>query len=101
MFKTIRTKIMVLQIGLVLSVIISLGIASYVLAFSSLNHSQKENLQYLTEHMREQLRNTIYNKEQTLEKIGHSEVVSSYIKNQQMNLLAGYFQKFITEFNSL
>jgi signal transduction histidine kinase len=101
MFKSIRTKIMVLQIGLVLTVTISLGIASYMLTFSALKLSQKENLEYLTEHMREQMRDNITHKEDMLEKIGHSEAVLTYFKKQQDNFLLSYLEKYVTEFDSL
>jgi signal transduction histidine kinase len=101
MFRSIKTKIMILQIGLVLAVTIALGIASYVLAFTSLKEDQKEELQYFAKHTGEQLKIAISNKEQLLEKIGHSEAVTNYFKKQQENFIVGYLEKFTPEFGSI
>ncbi|HBG27039.1 MAG: hypothetical protein A2Y10_04470 [Planctomycetes bacterium GWF2_41_51] len=101
MFRSIRTKIMVLQIGLVLAVTVSLGIISYMLTFSSLRESQKQNLEYMSEYVEGQIKAALDNKEQLLEKIGHSETMTNYYKKQQENFLAGYLEKFKQEFEIL
>jgi len=101
MFRSIKTKILILQIGLVISVAVSLGVASYVLTFSSLRDSQKQNLKYLSEYVGEQIKVSIENKEQLLEKIGSSEAVMNYFRKQQGNFLVGYFEQFMPEFDTL
>ena len=101
MFKSIRIKIMVLQTGLVLAVTVALGIASYILTFNSIKQDQKEKLQYYANHTGEQIKIAINNKEQLLEKIGHSEAVTTYFKKQQENFLVGYLEKFTPEFGSI
>lgn len=101
MFRSIRTKIMVLQIGLVLSVAISLGVITYLITFSSLRDSQKQNLEYLAKHISEQLSVAINNKGQLLEKIATSEMVENYFKKPMDSLLAEYFSKYSQDFAML
>lgn len=101
MFKSIRTKIMFMQIGLVLAATAGLGIASYMLTYSSLKESQRQNLEYLSEYVGSQINIAIKNKEQVLEKIANSEAVINYHKKQQENFLAGYFEKYMQDFETL
>lgn len=101
MFKSIKTRIIVLQIGLVLSVAGCLGIISYMITFSSLRDSQEQSLRYLAAHTGEEINIFIANKEQSIEKIGNAEAVTNYLKKQQENFLVGYFERFMREFNAL
>ncbi|MFA5293694.1 MAG: ATP-binding protein [Phycisphaerae bacterium] len=101
MFRSIKTKILVLQIGLVLSVAVSLGVVSYLITFSSLRASQQQNLRYLAANIGEEISVLIDSKGRLLEKIGTSETVTNYAKKQQENFLVGYFEKFMPEFDTL
>jgi len=101
MFRSIKTKILVLQIGLVLSVAVSLGVISYLITFSSLRGSQQQNLKYLAANIGEEISVLIDSKGQLLEKISTSETVANYLKKQQENFLVGYFEKFMPEFDTL
>ncbi len=101
MFRSIRIKIMVLQIGLVLAVTAALGVASYIFVFASLKKDQKEKLQYFACHTEEQIKIAINIKEQLLEKVGHSEAVTNYFKKQQEIFLVDYLEKFTPEFSSI
>ncbi|MGD8787030.1 MAG: cache domain-containing protein, partial [Phycisphaerales bacterium] len=98
MFKSIKTKILVLQLELLLSVAVALGVGTYVVMFRSLKDSQQQNLEYIAMSVGEQLNTLIDNKKLLLEKIGTSEVVTSYSKKHQERVLFEYFNKFVSEF---
>jgi signal transduction histidine kinase len=101
MFRSIKTKIMVLQIGLVLVVSAALGGASYIIALKSITNDQKDELQYFAKHTVEHFTMLIEDREQSLEKIGNSEAVVHYFTKQQENFLVGYLEKFSSEFPSI
>jgi PAS domain S-box-containing protein len=66
--------------------------------FRSLRDSQRQNLEYIAKSVGEQLNTLIDNKKLLLEKIGTSEVVTSYSKKHQEPVLFEYFNKFSSEF---
>ena len=101
MFRSIKTKILVLQMGLVLSVTVCLGIISYRVTFSTVRDSQHQNLDYIAERISEGINALITDKEQLLEKIGSSEAVTNYSKKQQDNFLVNQFNKYMPEFDIL
>jgi len=101
MFGSIKTKIVVLQIGLVLSVIISLGALSYLITFLAMRDSQRQNLEYLAMQVGHGIDTVIAGKERLIEKIGSSDVIEDYFKKQQENFMTGYFGKFMPEFDML
>jgi sensor domain CHASE-containing protein len=55
MFRSIKTKIMVLQTGLVISVAAALGFNAYLIMFHSLRDSQRQNLEYMAKSIGEGL----------------------------------------------
>ena len=89
---------MVMQIGLVLSVVIGLGIVSYLIAFSSLKGSQQQNLESLVVYIGTEVSEVINSKGRLLEKIASAEAVTNYSKKQQDAELAKYFEKYSQEF---
>ncbi|MGD0784952.1 MAG: ATP-binding protein [Sedimentisphaerales bacterium] len=98
MFRSIKTKIIVLQVGLVLSVAVSLGIISYLITFSSLRDSQQQNLEYLAMNIGVEISAEITNKKDLLEKISNTEAVTNFPVKQQDSELAEYFSKYTREF---
>ena len=98
MFRSIKTRIIVLQIGLVLSVAVCLGIISYMITFSALRDSQQQNLEYLAMNIGVEISAEITNKEELLEKISNTEAVVNYPKKQQDAELVEYFNKYTREF---
>jgi signal transduction histidine kinase len=98
MFRSIKTKIMVMQMGLVLSVVVGLGIVSYLIAFSSLRGSQQQNLESLAMYVGTEVSEVINSKGRLLEKIASAETVTNYSKRQDDTELAKYFEKYSQEF---
>ena len=101
MFRSIKTKILVIQIGFVLSTAVFLGLVTYFIMFQSLRDNQLQYLKYAATHIEEKMNMLIAHKEQLLEKIANSEMVTNYIKKQQENMLVGYFGRFTPEFTTL
>jgi len=89
---------MVMQIGLVLSVVVGLGIISYLITFSSLRNSQQQNLEYLAMHIGVKISEIISSKGQLLERIADAEAVTNYAKKHQDAELAKYFEGYTQEF---
>jgi signal transduction histidine kinase len=98
MFHSIKAKILVLQIGLMLCIITALGASTYLVMSRSLESSQRQNLEYLVREVGKNLNTTIDNRRDLIEKIATSEDVSRYIAKQQDMLLIGQFSKHIVKF---
>ena len=62
MFKSIKTKILVLQLELLISVALALGVGTYLIMFRSLKDSQRQNLEYIAMGVGEQLNTLIDNR---------------------------------------
>jgi PAS domain S-box-containing protein len=69
--------------------------------FQSLRSSQLQYLEYVAVHIEEKMNMLIAGKEQLLEKIATSEMVTNYTKKQSENMLVGYFDGFMSEFAEL
>lgn len=95
MFGSIKTKIMVMQIGLVLSVTIGLGTVSYIIAYSSIKQNLKQNLEYQAETISEHVALSIYEHQAIFDKIASSETVKD---NNQSTLHIRDLIKNIHEF---
>ncbi len=98
MFHSIRAKILVLQVGLMLCVISALGASTYLVMSQSLESSQRQNLEYLVKEVGKNLNATIDTRKDLIEKIATSEDVSRYIAKQQDMLLIGQFSKHASKF---
>lgn len=98
MFRSIKVKVLVLQTGLILAIALAIGITTYLLMLTTMKQTQQQHLQYSAEHISENLNSLIKYKKQLLEKIATSEVVSSYCKKRNENLLIEYFKKFKSQF---
>ena len=64
MFRSIKTKILVIQLGLVFSVVAGLGVVSYLIMYHSLEDSQRQHLEYVAEHVGKELNLIIENKKE-------------------------------------
>ncbi len=98
MFNSIKTKILVSQIGLVILVSCILGIFSYSLMVDALRKSQQRNLEYIAQSHSKRLVSWMDNKEKMFESIARSEPVRTYSKRQNELILMAYFDKFRSEF---
>ena len=87
MFRSIKTKFLVTQIGFVISIVVALGLVTYFIMFQSLRDSQLRYLEYAAMHIEEKMNMLIAGKEQSLEKIANSEMVTNYTKKQSENIL--------------
>ncbi|MDD5327337.1 MAG: PAS domain S-box protein [Phycisphaerae bacterium] len=101
MLRSIRTKFLITQMGFVLTVALVLGLATYFIMFQSLRKSRMQYLEYAAVHIEEKMSILIAGKEQLLEKIAASEMVTNYAKKQQENMLVGHFGRFMPEFAAL
>jgi HAMP domain-containing protein len=98
MFRSIKIKFLVTQIGFVLAIAVVLGLVTYFIMFRSLRNDRLQYLEYVATHIEEKMNMLIAGKEQLLEKIATSEMVTNYTKKQQENMLVGYFGRFMPEF---
>ncbi len=98
MFQSIKIKVLVLQTGLVLAIALAIGITTYLLMLTTMKKTQQQHLQYAAEHIGENLNSLVKYKKQLLEKMATSEVVNSYCKKRNENLLIEYFDKFKSQF---
>jgi len=101
MFKSIKTKLLTVQIGFVLVMALVLGVVTDLIMFKSLKSSRLQYLDYVELHVEQEIDKAIDTREQLLEKIASSEVVANYTKKRSENILLGYFGKFMSEFNTL
>lgn len=101
MFKSIKIKFLVTQLGFVLAMTVVLGLATYFIMFRSLRDNQLHYLEYVSVTTGEKLNLLVDGKERLLEKIANSEMMSNYTRKQSENMLVAYFSKFVPEFSSL
>lgn len=98
MFRSIKTKILAVQLGLVFSIAAILGVAAYLIMYRSLKDTQQQHLEYVAVHVGMDLSSIIEHKKVLLEKIGTSEQVENYRKKHQSHVLIEYFNKFASVF---
>lgn len=101
MFRTIKTKLLTAQVGLVLFVSVVVGLTTYFLMHYFLRKSQQQNLTFIAESVGKQLDLTIRNKEKMLEWIAMGETVSVYSEKYQEQLLLKYFGGYSSDFREL
>ncbi|HSV27629.1 MAG TPA: ATP-binding protein [Sedimentisphaerales bacterium] len=93
MIHSIRTKILILQIGLMLCAIVALGASTYFVMSQSLESSQQQNLEYLVQEVGKNIHAIIDARKDLLERIATSDDVSGYAATQQDMFLIRQFSK--------
>ncbi|OHB52962.1 MAG: hypothetical protein A2Y12_09880 [Planctomycetes bacterium GWF2_42_9] len=101
MFSSIKTKIMVLQAGLILSVLICLGVISYLISHSALKESQKQTLEFLADSVSERVNDLIFDRGLFLERLADSEAITNYMNTSDDIVLEQFFIKYRQEFPQL
>jgi signal transduction histidine kinase len=101
MFRSIKTKIMVLQAGLILSVIICLGVISYLTSHSALKESQKQTLEFLADSLSERINDLIFDRGLLLERLADSEAITNYMAKHDDSALVHFFNNYRDEFPQL
>lgn len=100
-FRSIKTKILVSHIGLVLLICGLLGISSYALLIDSLMKTQQKHLKNIAWDQAEKLGYIIKNKEEKFRTIAMSEAVEAYSREYQEPVLIQHFNNFMDEFPML
>ncbi len=98
MFKSINTKILTSQIGLVLLLSVTLGFSTYFLMLNALTKNQQSNLAFIAKYYVEHLTSYIDVKEKQFEKIAMGEAIQAYSLEYEEPALMQYFDSVTTEF---
>lgn len=101
MSKSVKTKLLTAQVGLVLFVSAVVGLTAYFLMHHFLRKSQQQNLTFVAESASDQIGHFIIDKERMLENIAMGEAVSIYSEKYQEQLLLKYFSGFVSDFYEL
>ena len=101
MFRSIKKKIVFLQVGLVVFLLIVLGLSTYLLVTEYSERSQQRNLMYIAKTQADLLHYSIESKEEKFIEIAKSEAVRSYSKVFSDSMLMRYFDKFSSGFPEL
>jgi len=101
MFRSIKTKILVSQIGLVLLVCGLLGFSSYVLMVDSLKKTQEQSLRNIALEQAEKLSTMIRYKEERFATLATNEAIEAYSREYHEPVLIQHFNNFMAEFPML
>ncbi|MBU1137527.1 MAG: HAMP domain-containing protein, partial [Proteobacteria bacterium] len=97
-FKSINTKILTSQIGLVLLLSLTLGFSTYFLMIDSLTKSQQRNLTFIAKYYLEHLTALIDAKEKQFKKIAMGQAIQAYSMEYEEPALLQYFDSVMTDF---
>ncbi|MCJ7602601.1 MAG: response regulator [Desulfobulbaceae bacterium] len=100
-FRSIKTKILVSQIGLVLLVCGLLGFSSYVFMVDSLKKTQEQRLRNIAQDQAEKLSAMIRYKEEKFRTLAMSEAIEAYTREYHEPVLIQHFNAFMAEFPML
>ena len=100
-FQSIKTKILVSQIGLVLLVCALLGFSSYALMVDSLKKTQGQRLRNIAHDQARKLSAMIQYKEEKFRTLATSEAVEAYTREYHEPVLIQHFNGFMAEFPML
>jgi signal transduction histidine kinase len=100
-FRSIKTKILVLHIGMVLLICGLLGAPSYVLMVESLMNTQQKYLENIARNQAEELGFLIEHKEEKFRSIAMSEAIEAYSREYHEPVLIQHFNSFMDEFPTL
>lgn len=98
MFRSIKTKILVSHIGLILLTCSLLGVASYVLMVDSLMKTQQNYLENIARDQAEKLGYLIQHKEEKFKSLAMSEAIEAYSMEYHEPVLIQLFNSFMDEF---
>ena len=101
MFRSIKTKILVSQIGLVLLVCGLLGFSSYVLMVDSLKKTQEQRLRNIAQDRARELSAMIQYKEEKFRTLATNEAIEAYTREYHEPVLIQHFNGFMAEFPML
>lgn len=101
MYVSVKTRVAVLNIGLILLVSLILGSLSYFMIVDALKKIQTDNLSYIAQNKSDHLASMIRGKQTLLKQIAQGEVIKRYSKSYQDKLLQEYFTFYNSEFPSL
>jgi signal transduction histidine kinase len=100
-FRSLKTKFLAVQFGVVLLVGLSLGASAYVLITRAVERSQGEHLRYLADTTAQDLAQAIEDKRQALQDIARGEAVANYALTHKATSLREYFSPFVEAFSAL
>jgi len=98
MFKSIKTKIAVSQIGFILLLSTVLGMSTYFLTVRFLKNGQQKNLEYIAEDKADELKSILESKAEKFREILSSEVLNLYLSTGEEKLLLRSFSSYMLEF---
>jgi signal transduction histidine kinase len=101
MFNSIKTKMMILQATIVVSVVVCLGVLTYRIMLNALVDSQRLSLEYLASETGYLLDRFTMEKMRTFRQIGGSSDIESYYRKQQEAVLISLLSPFTSDFTSL
>lgn len=101
MFRSIKTKILVSHIGLILLTCSLLGVSSYVLMVDSLMKTQQYYLENIARNQAEKLGYLIQHKEEKFKALAMSEAIEAYSMEYHEPVLIQLFNSFMDEFPML
>jgi len=98
MFKSIKTKFLISQIGLVISVSALLGFVAYFIMVDSVKKSQREYLTHISRDQANHLNLFIEKKSGIIERLANNKAVTEYSREFNEIRLIEHFAKFAKEF---
>lgn len=101
LFRSIKTKILLSHLGLVLLVCSLLGISSYVLMVESLMHTQQKYLENIARDQAHRLEYLLRHKEEKFRSIALGEAIEAYSREYHEPVLIQHFNNFMDEFPML
>jgi signal transduction histidine kinase len=101
MFSSIKTKILLVQTGVVISVVVCLGIITYKMMLNALVDSQRTNLEYLASETGYLLDRFTMEKSRMFRQVGMSDDIGNYVKKQQDAVLQSLFGGYAADFGTI
>lgn len=101
MFRSIKTKMSVVQTGIILSVVVCLGIMTYRIMLNALVESQRGSLEYLAFETGYLLDRFTMEKSRLFRQMGTSPGMEMYVRKQQDAVLISLFNQYASEFSTI
>jgi signal transduction histidine kinase len=101
MFSSIKTKMSVVQTGIILSVVICLGVMTYRVMLNALVDSQKTSLEYLSYETSYLLDRFMLEKSRLFKQISSSGSIDDFARKQQDAVLVSLFAPYTAEFSGI
>jgi PAS domain S-box-containing protein len=100
-FRSIKTKVLFAQSGIVLLACVTLGLFTYFLMINSLRKSQQAHVEHIAQDNADYMSSLIKRKGEEFEKIANGDAVADYRKTGEYKPLIEYFGRFMQEFPTL